>query len=193
MKVINKKSENTKLLWLDLEAGGLDYEKQPILEIAAIVTEGIFKELESFYALISIDESQIQTMEEGARQMHEKNGLLKRLSEGGSKAEAEKSLLSFIDRYWSKNERVILAGNSVHFDRLYLKKQMPSVGQRLGHRVLDVSAWKTFFQMRFDIEVEKQAPHLAMDDIRLSIKELHFYSQFIDTKALTTWLSQTSS
>ena len=45
--------------------------------------------------------------------------------------------------------------------------------------MLDVSAWKIVFYSKFKQAFEKQNKHQALDDIRESIKELKFYTDFV--------------
>ena len=46
------KNPPSKLLWLDLETGGLDEDTQPIIEVAARATEGLFQTLSEFHRVI---------------------------------------------------------------------------------------------------------------------------------------------
>ena len=41
-----------KLFWLDMEMSGLDINKEVIIEVAAIITDLNFKELDTFEAIV---------------------------------------------------------------------------------------------------------------------------------------------
>ena len=41
-----------KLLWLDMEMTGLDVNKERIIEVAAIVTEGDFNAVDTFESVV---------------------------------------------------------------------------------------------------------------------------------------------
>jgi len=168
-----------KLLWVDLETGGLDEFQQPIFEVAAIVTKGCFDVIGSFHRLIYQSPETLAKMEPGARELLTANGLLQRLSGGTAKEQVELEFSEFIEGHF-QSEKAILAGNSVHRDRSFFRIWMPKVYPKLSHRVLDVSSFKVFFQMTHQTQAVKNAPHLAMEDIRLSIEELKAYSAWIE-------------
>lgn len=170
----------SKLLWLDLETGGLDIAKQPIIEVAARVTSSAFDVLENFHEVVFCSQDEVRQFEKVAYAMHEKNGLLAKLSAGKSRASVEEALCQLIRKHWTGSDKAILAGNSVHWDRFFLSFRMPKVADLLSHRVLDVSSWKTFFQLEYQIEVKKLAPHLASDDVDLSIAELKTYAALLN-------------
>src|SRR3982750_3749301 len=50
--MIDKKRVPTKLLWVDLEMTGLDFQKDVILEVAAEITDFSFKTLASYEACV---------------------------------------------------------------------------------------------------------------------------------------------
>lgn len=56
--------------------------------------------------------------------------------------DAEEQLLNFIMKYVKKEKTCPLAGNSIYMDRLFIKKQMPSVDEYLHYRIIDVSSIK---------------------------------------------------
>ena len=71
-------------------------------------------------------------------------------------------------------------GNSICQDRRFLARQMPQLERFFHYRNLDVSSIKELcYRWRPDIlkGVEKTGSHLAMDDIRDSIRELKHYRQ----------------
>lgn len=183
MKLINSKTRPEKLLWLDLETGGLNLEVQPIIEVAAIVTQAAFEKLASFHRVIYASEEQIGNFEEEALKMHKENGLLSKLSSGLQMGFVEEELMQFCRLHFG-DKKVILAGNSVHWDRAFIVRWMPRFSKMLSHRILDVSSWKTLFQIQFNREVKKLAPHLAMTDIELSMAELELYSRFLNEEKI---------
>ena len=73
------------------------------------------------------------------------------------------------------HEPALLAGNSIHMDRQFIRHWWPNVEKRLHYRMLDVSAWKVVMIGKYGIEYEKLEKHRALDDIRESIDELEFY------------------
>jgi len=70
---------------------------------------------------------------------------------------------------------VLLAGNSVHIDRQFIKSNWPKFDVFLHYRMLDVSAWKVVFEGKYGKKFAKPDAHRALDDIRGSIIELQYY------------------
>ena len=95
----------------------------------------------------------------------------------------ETDLLGLIDNHWSANQPVILAGNSIRVDRDFVARYWPRLEARLHYRMLDVSAWKIFFQGRYGFEYQKKAGHRALSDIEESIAELQFYVRYLNYEA----------
>ncbi|CAJ0955163.1 unnamed protein product [Ranitomeya imitator] len=77
-------------------------------------------------------------------------------------------------------------GNSVHVDKAFLNKYMPQFMRHLHYRIVDVSTVKELCRRWYPADYErapmKAASHRALDDIRESIKELHFYRQNVFKK-----------
>jgi oligoribonuclease len=80
-----------------------------------------------------------------------------------------------LDAHFAPNERVILAGNSIHQDRKFIENEWPRLNERLHYRMLDVSAWKVVFDGKYKKRFAKPEAHRAMEDIRGSIQELNYY------------------
>ena len=94
-------------------------------------------------------------------------------------------LLNLLKKHWpkveKKDDRPILAGNSISQDRLFLNKYFKKFSGELHYRMLDVSSWKIIFNYKFDLKYEKKNAHRALDDIRESIEELKYYLSYFET------------
>jgi oligoribonuclease len=173
--ILDKKALPTKLLWVDLEMTGLDSSKDVILEIAAEVTDFTFKTLASYEAIIVHPENVLQSMNEWAAAQHASSGLTDRIrTQGRPEEEVKHELVGFIKAQFG-DEPAILAGNSIHNDRLFIRYWWPEVEELLHYRMLDVSAFKILMQGKYDVNFEKKDAHRAFDDIQASITELQFY------------------
>ncbi len=180
IKTLGKPAKTEKLLWLDMEMTGLDVNKEVIIEVACIVTDMNFKEYESFETIVKQPQSYLDNMDDWNTSHHGNSGLTAKVPFGMEPSAVEYKLTSMIERHWpdwrkSKQDRPILAGNSIAQDRLFIDAYMKQLSERLHYRVLDVSSWKIIFNNKFDIHYKKQNSHRALDDIRESIGELRFY------------------
>ena len=172
--------KKAKLLWVDLEMTGLEPKKDRILEVAAIATNMELEILAEFTAVVKVDEKVIKERMVG--EFWEKNkksyeGLVSQNASGRPIREVEKDLLEFIDKHFGKT--VYLAGNSIHQDQKFIEREMPALNQRLHYRMLDVSAWKIYFENALGKKFMKPEMHRALDDIKGSIEELKWYLTFL--------------
>jgi oligoribonuclease len=180
----DKDAVPTKLLWVDLEMTGLDPAKDVILEVAAEITDFNFKTLASYEARVQ------QKPETVAARMQSniwwkdfpenRDEFLAKLSEGKPLKEVEQELIDLVREQFG-SELAVLAGNSIHNDRLFIKHWWPTLDLKLHYRMLDVSAWKVFMQGKYGVKYEKKEVHRAFDDIQASIAELQSYLDWFKT------------
>lgn len=168
--------KRAKLLWIDLEMTGLDPEKDRILEVAAIATDWDLESLAELTAVVKVPESLMKRRMVG--EFWEKNaesraGLMAQNATGESAKMVERQLLDFVDKNFGTE--VILAGNSIHQDRKFIDREWPNLAKRLHYRMLDVSAWKVYFEGAREKKFIKREAHRALDDIQGSIDELKWY------------------
>lgn len=169
------------LVWLDMEMTGLDPAKERIIEIATILTDGNLVEIAVGPELvIHQDDAVLAAMDDWNRTHHGASGLTERVkSSTVTDADAEAQTLAFIKEHVGGKDRPVLAGNSIHQDRRFIRKYMPKLDARLHYRMVDVSTIKELARRWFPAIVVKQPPkkdtHRALDDIRESIEELRFY------------------
>jgi oligoribonuclease len=167
-----------KILWVDLEMTGLDPVEDRILEVAAIVTDWDFKELATYTAIKKVGPNLIKK-----RMVGEfwdsfpmvRNALIAQNESGKNGRIVENELLAFIEEHIGGDERVLLAGNSIHQDRRFIANEWARLDERLHYRMLDVSAWKVVFEGKYNKKFSKPEAHRALDDIRGSIEELEYY------------------
>jgi oligoribonuclease len=174
----------TKLLWMDLEFTGFEYQKDVILEVSVEVTDFDFKTLGSYEARIK---NNPQTVIERMKlntfwQDHPENrdNFLHHNNEGKPIGQVERELVAFAEQHFG-SEPAILAGNSIHSDRAMIKAWWPALDLRLHYRMLDVSSLKIIMQGKYGIEYEKSNNHRAYDDIQESIAELQYYLDWLKT------------
>ena len=82
-------------------------------------------------------------------------------------------------------KRALLAGNSVHFDKAFLRKEpYAKVIDHLSYRILDVTAIKEAAKRWCDEDLLQRLPakeglHRAKEDILDSIAEARYYREAI--------------
>ncbi len=172
--------KKAKLLWVDLEMTGLDPEKDQILEVAAIATDMDLNEIASYQAVVKVPESLMDERMVGEfweKNSQSRDALKAQNRDGKPVKEIEQELLDFIDQNCDKE--LYLAGNSIHQDRRFIEREMPTLNSKLHYRMLDVSAWKIYFENALGKKFIKPENHRALDDINGSIEELKWYLTFL--------------
>lgn len=170
-----KKIIPTKLLWVDLEMTGLDSKHDVILEVAAEVTDFDFKTLASYEAVIAQPEKVLLSMNEWSREQHAASGLVEKICTiGRPEDDIKHELIGFIKAQFG-DEPAILAGNSIHNDRVFIKRWWPEVDTLLHYRMLDVTSFKILMEAKYSTRFGKKDVHRAFDDIQASIAELQYY------------------
>lgn len=176
--MIDKKAIPAKLLWVDLEMTGLEVEKDVLLEIAAEVTDFNFITLASYEARIKQDhETVVDRMQKNIwwkEYPANRDQFIGSLGKGKDLAVVEQEMIKLVDEQFN-GEPAILAGNSIHNDRNFIKHWMPALDLKLHYRMLDVTTLKIIMQGKYGYEFEKNDAHRAFDDIQASIAELQHY------------------
>lgn len=177
----NKKN----LIWIDLEMTGLDTNNDRIIEIATIVTDSELSILaEGPIIAIHQPDEVLNAMDEWNTRQHGSSGLTERVKNSTTdEAEAERQTLEFLKKYVPAGVSP-MCGNSICQDRRFMARVMPELEAYFHYRNLDVSSLKELAR-RWAPSVEKsfkkQSSHLAMDDIKDSIRELqHYREHFIN-------------
>ena len=177
------------LLWLDLETTGLNPDNCKILQIACILTnmsldtEHVFGEIN-----LNCDTEILEKMDEWCIKTHTSSGLIEKVKQSIFNIEdSEKSIFIWLDKHVSTKDTIYLAGNSVHFDKMFINKYMPMLTKRLSYRILDVSGISLLCKnINKDIYLskpKKNLNHTALSDIIESLDEMRYYKKnFLKTE-----------
>lgn len=178
MADIGKGQLPSKLLWVDLEMTGLDPVTDVILEVAAMVTDFQLNHIGQYRAVVQQPLDIVQQrmdMNPWYQEFPEnRQQFLAEMPYGRPAYDVERELITLIDQHFA-GEPAVLAGNSIHNDRNFIKRWWPNVDAKLHYRMLDVSSWKVWMQGAYGEEYQKKNVHRAYDDIQESMAELKYY------------------
>ncbi len=169
------------LIWIDLEMTGLDTNNDYIIEIATIVTDGDLNILAEgpMIAIHQSDET-LEAMDEWNTRQHGSSGLTERVrTTRVTEAEAEQQTLDFLKEYVPAGVSP-MCGNSICQDRRFMARIMPELEAYFHYRNLDVSSLKELARRwapKVEKSFKKKSSHLAMDDVKDSIRELQHYRE----------------
>lgn len=152
--------------------------KDRIVEVAAIATDWEFKEIARYEAVVKVGPALMKRRMVGEfweKYANVRDALMAQNDDGTSGRTVENQLLEFVDEHFAPDERVLLAGNSIHQDRKFIENEWPRLNAKLHYRMLDVSAWKIVFEGRYKKKFAKPEAHRALEDIQGSIQELKYY------------------
>ncbi|PJA39146.1 oligoribonuclease, partial [candidate division WWE3 bacterium CG_4_9_14_3_um_filter_39_7] len=108
------------------------------------------------------------------------SGLVERIRNStATVGEAEQQTLEFLKQYVPTGVSP-MCGNSICQDRRFMARLMPELEAYFHYRNLDVSSLKELARRwapKVEKSFKKKSSHLAMDDIKDSIRELQHYRE----------------
>lgn len=175
------------VLWVDVEATGVDADCERLLEVAGVVTDmsGRTLGLELFSRVVDQGIAvEAERVVDGLRGrvavMHARSGLSESVRRAGGSgmvaglvdmemcAWLEECADAFVGLHGGSSYRVWLGGNSVHADRGFVKRFLPCVYASLDHRVLDASSVARFLRaggVSVEWVADNPAKHRALPDV----------------------------
>ncbi|ODQ63584.1 ribonuclease H-like protein [Nadsonia fulvescens var. elongata DSM 6958] len=172
------------IVWVDCEMTGLDHINDCIIEVCCLITDGDLNIIdeEGYESVIHQPREVMENMNEWCVEHHGKSGLTEKvLNSTKTLSTVSSELLSYIKEYVPEARTGLLAGNTIHQDRLFLVREMPEVIEYLHYRQIDVSTIKEIGK-RHNPDLMKKLPgkkmaHTARADILESIAELKWYTE----------------
>ena len=164
-------AKTATLLWVDLEMTGLEPGKDKIMEVAAVATGWDLEPTAEFTATVKVDPEIVKERMVGKfwdENPESYKALVSKNDEGKSAEEVEKDLLNWITKNFAESAipgeskykgKIILAGNSIHQDRKFIDIEWPELSKKLHYRMLDVSAWKLYFEGAKHLRYTKREDH----------------------------------
>jgi oligoribonuclease len=171
--------DEKNLVWLDLEMTGLEPDRDVILEIATIVTDGELNILAEGPCLAVHQPSDVlDGMDPWCVDQHGKSGLTQRCRDSRiTELDAQARTLEFLS-HWCAPGKSPLCGNTIGQDRRFLVKYMPRLHDFFHYRSIDVSSIKELVQRWYPdakYVYSKNKQHLSLEDVKESIAELVHY------------------
>jgi len=173
--------KTSNLIWIDLEMTGLDTQRDRIIEIATIVTDAQLEVIaEGPVLAIHQPDAVLEAMDEWNSRQHGESGLVERVRKSDvDERAAESKTLEFLAHYVEPKASP-MCGNSICQDRRFLARCMPELEAFFHYRNLDVSTLKELARRWYPpvaTGFQKQSTHLALDDVKDSIRELQYYRE----------------
>jgi len=172
------------IVWIDTETTGLDHEKDTLLEVAVIITTDDLEIVDSYSEVIKTKKRDLKKMNEFVLNLHTKSNLVSAVGEATkTMGEVEQEVITFLGRH-GLTKGLVLAGNSVHFDRYFLLRLMPELMRKFTHQNLDVTSIghcvKRWHPEVYDLMKSQsgEVAHRALDDILSSIGQLVRYRSY---------------
>lgn len=173
------------LVWIDCEMTGLDHKNDVIIEVCAIITDGNLNIIDEagYESVIYCPLEKLNAMGEWCLDHHTKSGLVDRCSTRTDRTMevVEEELLAYIKKYIPNQNVGLLAGSSVHMDKIFMMKDMPKIIEHLHYRLIDVSTvmelCKRLNNPLFNCMSKPQSDHTAKSDILDSIGLMKWYHQ----------------
>jgi oligoribonuclease len=194
------------LLWLHLETEGLDPSADRILEVAWKFTNQKLQAISHTKSeVVWWDSYALDTKRwhEVVLEMHTESGLLKALDQKSMCVTLDVIEQAIINQMRSIAEQdkaggpttiFQLAGASVHFDKSFLKVDMPDLHEMLHHRVFDTSTLKTFFEsIGMNHDIMNQGQHRAANDLRECLEVARQYRARVRAQAAVSAAASTTN
>jgi oligoribonuclease len=177
-----------KFFFIDMEMTGLDVNENRIIEVAVIVTDLKLNELERYQAIIRQPREFIDAMDDWNVATHTASGLINEIPRGRLQIEVEMDLIALVKRHFP-TQRVMLSGNSISQDKLFIETYMKKFAALLHYRIIDISSMKAVYQSLYNVRYNKGDSHRALDDVEHSIAELKLYLSFLDHNKVNAFVS----
>ncbi|KAK0628122.1 ribonuclease H-like domain-containing protein [Bombardia bombarda] len=180
-------SDTPALVWIDCEMTGLNPDSDAIIEIFCLISDDQLKLLEpvGLGIIVHQPKERLDAMGDWCIRQHAKTGLTAAAIQSTVTPEqAANELLAYIQTWVPRPHTALLAGNTVHADKAFLRKEpYKKVIDHLHYRILDVSSLKET-ALRWCPDIAAAAPakekkHRAMQDILESLQEADYYKSAI--------------
>jgi oligoribonuclease len=180
------------IVWVDVETSGLEPETDSLLEVGLIITDNELNEVARTNVVLAPPRGWQLVFKPVIVEMHTKgegNGLMAECEANGvSYQRGMFALISWLDTNLEdfRSDPPPMAGNSVHFDRAFLRAKMGLLEECFHYRNIDVSSLKLVNRLWNFAEPWEgdRKIHRALPDLEDSVAELRHYRDAIDSAAV---------
>ncbi|KAJ3484036.1 hypothetical protein NLI96_g5919 [Meripilus lineatus] len=191
------------LVWIDCEMTGLNPSKDKILEVAVLITNGKLELVDpGIEFVVQTDKASLDQMDEWCTKQHGSTGLTEScLQSPHTRDFVAQEVLSYVKKWIPKQRVGMLAGSSVHVDKLFLMNEMPEMIDWLHYRIVvsrsvqanyagdgtqgpihqkhcsvEITGWSLVSSLTpEESSLSTTTSPRALDDIKGSIRELQWY------------------
>ena len=173
--------DSNRLIWVDMEMTGLFPERDRIIEIAVVVTDGNLETIAEAPVLVVHQPGEVlDAMDDWNKATHGKSGLIDKVKASTlDDAAVEAQMLAFLKEYVPAKKSP-MCGNTICQDRRFMANYMPRLEDYFHYRNLDVSTLKELAK-RWKPQVyggfKKENSHTALADVYESVAELRYYRE----------------
>jgi oligoribonuclease len=176
-----------KFAILDLETTGLTVNPGRILEVSVTIMDTDFATHEEYTSAVHNHPTNVEPLlNDWTQRTHGESGLLKECYDQSTPSlfDIETSVTNLLCKHFLY-EKVVLVGNSIHFDRKWIDAYMPMLSEKLHYRMLDVSALWEYMRIFHDIKRPDNGPivHRGLPDTRGSAKLLKQFGEYIKERS----------
>lgn len=189
----SKPIDSPYIAWFDLETTG-NRPDDSIIEVGLVLTDRDLNEVgaASFVAQPWDWNFLRNRMDDVVVQMHTNNELLHDVSRTHTRIEEVDAEIARILKQYGGGNHIPLAGSGVsHFDRQYIKRELPKTNDLLSYWSLDIGVmrrWLKWWGIETPgSELQQAKTHRALDDIREHIAEAKTIRDTLQGNADAAW------
>ena len=177
------KSELHHYAWIDVETTGLDISRDPVIEIACVITDLDLNRIAQFDTPVDPGRGLLDArleMNDYVRDMHTRNGLIFDVLNNSVKTHlAEHGVRSVLEENCYQNMVAIAGSGVAQFDQPLLRLQMPSITDYMTYYPMDIGVIRRFIKYtlkRPDLLLpESESSHRAAEDVDHALREAIYY------------------
>lgn len=183
-------------VFLDTETTGINPRTETVLEIGIVLVDADYNEIDSKYWITKTVRSSEVFRQMYARhdysyvkEMHVKSGLKEEFEQCRefNRALYVDSITTWL--YDRDADKMPMCGNTIGFDREFLKEHYPEVNDIFHYRSIDVSSIREFYNVRYPAVAEKvkgrveevmghkDVKHRTISDCRWSMETLRAFDE----------------